>query len=1500
MLLTRPMNWIATVAVASAALMAARPALADGKNEIRAVTFDDDAAGTTRVHVRGAQTPTFTVYKLERPSRVVIDVPQARLADALRGHEGASVFTPSTWAVSTIAAQQIDDGGQMVRVIVALARPARYDVKTEGNELVVMVTARDAAPKTASPEALARAQQESEQAKLAQAAAEKASMTAQVEAERLRKAASEQLVRADAAQRAADEAKRTAAQASSADVNKAKTMAASAQAEATKAQQIAASAQAEATKAKQDSATAQAEVAKAKQDSAARLAELTKAKQDAAMAQAEVSKAKREAAAAQADADRSKRDMTAAQVDADRAKREMTSAQASAAIATRTAIVETDRARKEADAAKQDVVRTKAEADAIKIAAAQDIARTRAESEQARRDAEIARSNAAKAVDAAARTKAETSAARLEANAARADADAAKAEAEQARREVAGKLLEAERARGIATKAVDEVARSNAETQRARSEAEAAKADAARARAEAKAAKADAAAAKTTAAAEKREAEADKQGAISARAEAEKLLKDAKFQLSTLDKKALEIQAREDKARAAHAAAQAREEAAREIVAKAERERESAEAAARNAAKARDASSNQAASERGKLVAEAKAAEDRLAKAKQSADAAEARRVAAENAANSALKDLDQTRTTLASVEQQRTSAERAASDASRKRSEAEAAASDASRRRTEAERAAAMASKQRTEAESAAAMASKQRTEAEQQRMTAEQQRKAAEAAAKEAQLAKVAAEKQRAIAEGAAAKAVAAKHDAEAGLDELMARREAAEKAASELEARSKAEAKAQAEVAAAKARQATEAELAQARTAAAKLADERKRAEADLSDRRKAVALQQAESDRLKTAAARARDAAEREEKRRAQLASQRIAEEQELAVIEAKKANAIKLAATTPAPAPIVLPMTPVPAPAPTKIVKAAFVKDISFKGDETGGQIDIAMTGDGQVTLGEVTNSHVELIIDGADLAQKLERKLDVTRFGSPVRAVSSFRDRRTPNRVRLIAELASPMTPTFDRNGSSVRWKLTGDQVAKRPTRTQNVPSPVIGGFGAASTPISQQTVSQLPPQGARNRKVYRGATVDFDFKDAPIADLLRTIAETGKISIVVPDGIDAKVTVRLKRVPWDQALEVILASHGLWYRRDGSILRIAPRKELDAEDEAEAARHEAMIKAESPRSEVVPLNYASAAELKDKLEPMLSPKGRIEVDERTNALIINDVAGNRGEIQRLALLLDTQTPQISIEARIVEARSTFLRQLGIQWGGSANASAAGGNSTGLVFPSSIGVAGGADDGQTNSHGTATPSDFAINLPAAVGTGEGGAIGFALGSVGGNFNLNLRLSALEDSGTVRIISAPKITVLNNKQAKISQGVSIPISVVSAAGTQTQFVQADLALTVTPYVSQKDCAIAMKLNVTKNEPDFVNVGARGDPTILRKEASTEMLVNDGETSVLGGIYTRNTGLAYKKVPFFGDIPVIGWFFKNRRENDDRTEILVFITPKITNKALLRCQ
>jgi type IV pilus assembly protein PilQ len=202
----------------------------------------------------------------------------------------------------------------------------------------------------------------------------------------------------------------------------------------------------------------------------------------------------------------------------------------------------------------------------------------------------------------------------------------------------------------------------------------------------------------------------------------------------------------------------------------------------------------------------------------------------------------------------------------------------------------------------------------------------------------------------------------------------------------------------------------------------------------------------------------------------------------------------------------------------------------------------------------------------------------------------------------------------------------------------------------------------------------------------------------------------------------------------------------------------------------------------------------------------------------------------------------------------------------------------------------------AAPSDFAVNLPTTL---TGGAIGLSLGSVGGNFNINLRLTAMEQQGTVRIISAPKVTVLNNVAAHMGQGIRVPVQTTSAQGTQTEYKEASLNLDVTPYVSQQDCAIVMDVKVAKDEFNFTRVGARGDPTIETRTASTRILVNDGETSVMGGIYTRNTGVTYNRIPVLGDLPVFGWLFKNRRETDTRGELLIFITPKITNRANLRC-
>jgi type IV pilus assembly protein PilQ len=260
----------------------------------------------------------------------------------------------------------------------------------------------------------------------------------------------------------------------------------------------------------------------------------------------------------------------------------------------------------------------------------------------------------------------------------------------------------------------------------------------------------------------------------------------------------------------------------------------------------------------------------------------------------------------------------------------------------------------------------------------------------------------------------------------------------------------------------------------------------------------------------------------------------------------------------------------------------------------------------------------------------------------------------------------------------------------------------------------------------------------------------------------------------------------------------------------------------------------------------------------------------------------------------VLIQARIVEAQSNMLQELGIQWGGIGQANQRQGNPTGLLFPSDVSVAGAADDPQRNqASGNTTPSRYAVNLPAPIGAGVGGGIGVVFGSAGGATLLNLRLTAMEENGTGRIVSSPRVTTLDNRTAKISQGVDIPISVVSAAGTNTRFIPAALELEVTPHVTN-DGSVLMKVKTSKNEPDFSRPGAAGDPTIRRKSAETEVLVRDGDTTVIGGIYTRTTSETYAEVPFFAKLPVVGWLFKKRRKEDTRAELLVFITPRIVNR------
>ncbi|MCA9519409.1 MAG: type IV pilus secretin PilQ, partial [Myxococcales bacterium] len=548
-----------------------------------------------------------------------------------------------------------------------------------------------------------------------------------------------------------------------------------------------------------------------------------------------------------------------------------------------------------------------------------------------------------------------------------------------------------------------------------------------------------------------------------------------------------------------------------------------------------------------------------------------------------------------------------------------------------------------------------------------------------------------------------------------------------------------------------------------------------------------------------------------------------------------------------------------------------------------------------------------LLLSGAKIPRLLERALDTSRRPSPVKLLSSFQDRKQKKNVKIVAAM---------RRGSVLsRVKVTNDGIQwifehKKTVVAKNDDdkSPFTIGPGpdtkdevriptrVGAVKLSDISTITIDPKKRR----YSGKKVNLTVKDADIQHVLTFLAKEGRVNIIAGSDVRGSVTFHLEDVPWELAFEKILESKSLGYTREGNIITVRPLDKIAKERELKVKTITKQREIEPLKVRIVPVNYAKAEELQQRIKSIKSKRGTVEVDKRTNTLIISDLDDHISAMIQLIRKLDLQTPQVLVETRIVEANIDFNRNIGIQWGGNLLFSQTTGNPTGLRFPSTLGIAGAADDQQNATNGlfVNTPN-FVVNMPAPIGAGSGGGLGLTFGSLGGAANLALRLTALEDKGFLKIISSPRITTLDQVAAKISQGVSIPISVVSAAGVSTVFHQAVLQLQVTPHVTQ-DGNIHLKIQVSKNEPDFGNVGARGDPTILTKQAETELLVKDGETSVIGGIYTRNISRQSKKVPFFADIPVLGWFFRSKSESDKRTEMLIFITPRIVNrgKSLLK--
>lgn len=403
----------------------------------------------------------------------------------------------------------------------------------------------------------------------------------------------------------------------------------------------------------------------------------------------------------------------------------------------------------------------------------------------------------------------------------------------------------------------------------------------------------------------------------------------------------------------------------------------------------------------------------------------------------------------------------------------------------------------------------------------------------------------------------------------------------------------------------------------------------------------------------------------------------------------------------------------------------------------------------------------------------------------------------------------------------------------------------------------------------------YVGEPIDMTVRDADVVEVLRMFAQISGLNIVLQPGITGTVTVELHNVPWDQALEQILRINNLGFELEGNIMRIAPLSQLRQEAEEQRRLEQARALSMPLNTIIKRLSYANASQVAGLLRSqggMLSQRGSVLVDQRTNTLILKELPEFMDSVIAIIETLDTPEPQVMIEARIVETTKRFSRTLGIAWGITAEASPELGTNTGLEFPNNIDA-----NGQ-------------VNLLTG---GDNAFIGLSLGNVLNSFVLDAQLQAAENEGLINILSAPKVATLNNERASIQSGLQIPVQTVANNTVTVQFVNATLELSVTPQVTAEG-TILMDIDISKREPQlaFAVQGAQNAP-ISTKEATTRVIVRDGGTTVIGGIYEVSSDQGQDRVPGLANIPIIGHLFRNKRRTDENEELLIFITPRVIN-------
>ncbi len=545
-------------------------------------------------------------------------------------------------------------------------------------------------------------------------------------------------------------------------------------------------------------------------------------------------------------------------------------------------------------------------------------------------------------------------------------------------------------------------------------------------------------------------------------------------------------------------------------------------------------------------------------------------------------------------------------------------------------------------------------------------------------------------------------------------------------------------------------------------------------------------------------------------------------------------------------------SPAPATSRAAVPAGRAIRNVDFQRGELGEGNVIIDLSDPTISP-DIQEQGGKILLNFArtQLPEALRVRLDVKDFATPVQFVNSS---ASANGATVSIEPSG----TFDYSSYQTENRLT---ISVRPLTNEDV---------------ARRNVE---------RNVYTGEKLSLNFQDIDVRSVLQLIADFTNLNLVASDTVQGGITLRLQNVPWDQALDLVLKTKGLDKRKVGNVLLVAPADEIAARERQELESQRQIQELAPLRRELMQVNYAKAADIAKLFQSVTrgenveTERGSITVDERTNNIIAYQTQDRLDELRRIVTQLDIPVRQVMIEARIVEANVGYDKALGVRWGGSTNL-------RGKHNWTAYGLDNNGDEAGNTGADVGSNTPF-IDLGAADATS-----GIGLGFVTNNVLLDLELSAMESTGNGEIVSQPKVVTSDKETAKILKGTEVPYQEASSSGATTvSFKEASLSLEVTPQITP-DSRIIMEVKVTKDEPDYLNA-VLGVPPISKNEVNAKVLVNDGETIVIGGVFSNTQSKTVDKVPFLGDVPYVGRLFRRDVVSEAKSELLVFLTPRIMN-------